>query len=147
MTTTGTDVTGPLPDDWTLPRLGRVNTEWFTSGKLLVQTCNQCGTRQHPPEEICHQCGSMDLGHTELGPNGTVHSFTVAHYAVNRALADAVPYAVVLVTLDDDPSIRIIGNVIDADPGEVHIGMPVTATWVERSDENGSVQLIQWVSR
>jgi uncharacterized protein len=137
---------GALPDDWTLPRLDQFNATWFTSGRLTVQTCSDCGTRQHPPEELCHRCGSMTtLGHTELDPTGVVHSYTVAHYPVNRALANSVPYAVVLVALSEDPAIRIVGNVLDVDPADIHIGMPVTATWVERSDDDGTVQLIQWL--
>lgn len=135
----------PMPEGWTLPRPGRFNSEWFTSGKLLVQTCTACGARQHPPEEVCHACGGMDFTHTELGPRGTVFSYTVVHYPVNRALADAVPYTVVLVALDDDPSIRIVGNVLGVDPGEVRIGMPVTATWLELTDDDGTVQLLEWL--
>ncbi len=42
---------------------------------------------------------------------GTVHSYTVVHYAANRALADAVPYTVVLVSLDDAPHLRVVGNI------------------------------------
>ena len=140
---------GPLPADWTLPRLNKFNAGWFSSGAVRIQTCTSCDARQHPPEQICHRCGSMTFGSTDLGPGGTVHSYTVAHYAVNPALADSVPYAVVLVALDDDPDIRIIGNVLGVDPAEVHIGMKVTATWVEAGapapDGEGAVQLIQWV--
>lgn len=135
----------PLPDDWTLPRLNAFNREWFTSAALRVQTCSVCGARQHPPEEICHTCGSMELTTTELTARGVIHSYTVAHYAVNPALAHSVPYAVVLVALDDDPDIRIIGNVLDLEPGSIHIGMKVTGTWQELTDGDGTVQLLQWV--
>ena len=93
---------GVLPDDWTLPAPNDLTREWFTSASIAVQTCAGCGTRQHPPEEICHRCGGMEFGHTRLGTTGKVYSYTVAHYPVNRALADSVPYAVVLVALDDD---------------------------------------------
>ena len=60
-----------------------------------------------------------------LAPTGTVSSYTVVHYAANRALADAVPYTVVLVSLDEAPHIRVVGN-LDGD--DVHIGMPVVPT-------------------
>jgi len=110
-----------------------------------VQRCHQCGTRQHPPEELCHHCGSLDLGHEGLAATGTVHSYTVAHYPVNRALADAVPYAVVLVSLDDAPELRVVGNVVDVDPVAISIGMRVVATWEERSIDDGTViQLPLW---
>jgi uncharacterized OB-fold protein len=134
----------PLPDEWTLPRLNAVNRLWFESGALLVQTCAACAVRQHPPEEICHRCGSMEFTSTELSSGGVIHSFTVVHYAVNGALADSVPYAVILVALDDDPEIRIVGNLLDSPPEAVHIGMRVRASWQERTDGDGTVQLLQW---
>jgi uncharacterized OB-fold protein len=131
-----------LPPDWALPQLTPFNDAWFTSGAILIQRCASCGTRQHPPEEICHVCGSMTFDHDELGPSGTVYSYTVAHYAANKALADSVPYTVVLVSLDDAPEIRVVGNM----PGtEVHIGMPVVAEWEERTAEDGTTILLpQW---
>ncbi len=138
---------GVLPDDWTTPALSPLNTEWFTSGALRVQRCTACGALQHPPEELCRHCGSFELGHQELSARGTVHSYTVAHYPVNRALVDAVPYAVVLVSLDDAPQIRVIGNVLNIPPDEVRIGMAVEATWEEREVEGDKLLIPQWVAR
>jgi len=74
---------------------------------------------------------------------GTVFSYTVCHYAANSALTESVPYTVVLVSLDDAPSIRVVGNL---DGTDVTIGMPVVATWEERTAEDGTVILLpQWV--
>jgi uncharacterized OB-fold protein len=131
-----------LPPDWALPALTPFNEAWFTSGALVVQRCTACGTLQHPPEEICHVCGGMAFDGTTLAPTGTVYSYTVVHYAANKALADSVPYAVVLVSLDEAPQIRVVGNI----PGtEVHIGMPVVAEWDEHTAEDGTqILLPQW---
>lgn len=134
-----------LGADWTLPGLTPLNREWFSHGEIRVQSCEGCGALQHPPEEICSRCGSMKFSFTTVAPRGTVHSFTVAHYAVNRALTERVPYAVVLVTLDEHPEVRIIGNVLDADPGDIRIGMGVVGTWEERTNADGdTVHLLQW---
>jgi len=137
-----------LPADWALPLPNRLNEAWFTAQRLAVQRCTACDVRQHPPEEICHRCGGTDFGHDDLGPNGTVYSYTVAHYAVNRALADSVPYAVVLVSLDDDPTIRVVGNMPGTPLDAIHIGLPVTVTWEEHTAEDGAViHLPQWAPR
>ena len=134
-----------LPDDWTLPALTDSNRAWFTSGKLLVQECSDCGATRHPPEEICHECGSLDHGHRELAPTGTVHSYTIAHYAVNRALADHVPYAVVLVSIDQQPEVRIVGNLLGVPPDAVEIGMAVRAVWLDVTNDLGEeLKLLQW---
>ena len=138
--------TSLLGDDWTLPGLTDLNREWFTSGALRVQSCSSCGNQQHPPEEICHACGGMAFGHTTHAPKGSVYSYTVAHYAVNRALASYVPYAVVLVALDDAPNVRVIGNLLEIPPSEVRIGMAVNAIWQERTNTDGDVVRVpQWL--
>ena len=131
---------GSLPPDWGLPQITPVNREWFTSGALAIQQCSDCGTLQHPPEEICHSCGGMSFGTSVLAPRGTVHSYTVVHYPANPALADAVPYTVVLVSLDDAPEIRVVGD-IEVD-GSVEIGMPVVPYWDERAADDGTVILL-----
>ena len=74
-------------------------------------------------------------------PRGTIHSYTVVHYPANPALAASVPYTVVLVSLDDAPHIRVVGDV----QGEVAIGMPVEAWWDEREADDGTViRLPRW---
>jgi len=133
---------GSLPPDWALPQLTPFNEPWFTSGAIVIQRCSSCGTRQHPPEEICHVCGGMTFDGATLAPTGTVYSYTVAHYAANKALADSLPYTVVLVSLDEAPAIRVVGNL----PGtDARIGMPVVAVWDERTAEDGTTILLpQW---
>ena len=138
--------TAVLGEDWTLPGLTDLNREWFTAAALRVQRCSSCGNQQHPPEEICHACGGLAFGFTTLAPTGTVHSYTIAHYAVNRALAAYVPYAVVLVALDDVPNIRVIGNLLEVPSGEVRIGMAVNAIWQDHTNTDGDlVRVPQWV--
>ena len=57
-----------------------------------VQECEACGTLQHPPEEICHACGSMAFGtRRSLPATGTVHSYTVVHHSVHAALDASCP--------------------------------------------------------
>jgi uncharacterized OB-fold protein len=83
----------------------------------------------------------MDFDHEVLSPAGTVHSYTVVHYAANPALAEAVPYTVVLVSLDDAPEIRVVGNI----DGDCRIGMAVVPYWQERTADDGTViRLPQW---
>ena len=62
------------------------------------------------------------------------------------SLAEAVPYAVVLVSLDEHPHVRILGNVLNRDPGEVEIGQKVRATFETIEDEEAeeTILLPQW---
>ena len=132
-------------DDWVLPAIDDVNRAWFTSGELTLQACASCGRVQHPPEEVCHACGGELFVGRVVAPTGVVHSYTVVHHPVNKALAQHVPYAVVLVALDELPHIRVVGNVLDVAPGEVRIGMTVHAVFPERIADDGEVvRMPQW---
>ena len=80
-----------------------------------------------------------------LAPRGTIHSHTVVHYAAHPSLAQSVPYVVLLVSLDEAPEIRVIGNLADAPPEDAVIGRPVEAVWEERLTDDGVVlKLPQW---
>jgi uncharacterized OB-fold protein len=134
-----------LPGDWALPAITPFNRPWFTSGAITIQQCATCAALQHPPEEICHNCGGMTFATAVLAPTGTVSSYTIVHHSVNPRLDNALPYAVVLVALDDAPQIRVVGNLLDVPVEEVAIGMPVTATWEELADDDGEAILLpQW---
>lgn len=136
---------GALPSDWGTPVVTPINEAWFTSGSLALQRCVSCANVQHPPEEVCRACGAMDFDVEVVAPMGTVHSFTIVHYAANAALADAVPYAVVLVALDDVPHVRVVGNMPETPIEDVRIGLPVVPFWEERAAEDGTViRLAQW---
>ena len=137
--------TGLRLGGWTVPVVNAVNREWFTSGALTVQQCDGCAAVQHPPEEVCHQCGGVLFSSRVVRPTGTVYSYTVVHHSVHPALDGFVPYTVVLVALDDEPGVRVVGNLLDVPTDEVAIGMPVVATWEELASEDGTVVLLpQW---
>ncbi|MEE8313556.1 MAG: Zn-ribbon domain-containing OB-fold protein [Myxococcota bacterium] len=134
-----------LPEDWTLPAVDELNEAFFTSGRILLQSCAGCGTIQHPPEEICHRCQGTEFETRESSGRGTVYSYTVIHHPAHPKLAQSVPYAVVLVSLDDFPDVRITGNVLNRAFDGVSIGLPVRAVWEEIKTKNGAVyRLPQW---
>jgi uncharacterized OB-fold protein len=130
-----------LPEAWMLPIVDDLNREFFTSGKLLLQQCVACQTVQHPPEEVCHHCQGMEFAHVESAGRGSVYSFAVMHYPVHAELQSAVPYAVVLVQLDDHPLVRVVGNCLDVPPDEVEIDMPVQVTWETLADAKTGEEL------
>ena len=136
-----------LPDGWILPAITEENRAFFTSGELRVQRCASCGAVQHPPEEVCRQCQSMEFEYVVAAPTGTVESFSVIHHALHPLLKTALPYNVVVVALDDHPDVHIVGNVIDVEPGEMQVGLRVRATWAEippTDDQPETIRLLQW---
>lgn len=100
-------------------------------GKLLLQTCRECGHAWHPPTPICPACQAKNYEWRPASGRGTVYSFTVVHHAAHVAVEKAVPYLVALVTLEDGP--RVVSGILNCDADSVRVGMPVTLTFQEIS--------------
>lgn len=135
-----------LPDEWAVPAIDKFNQDFFTSGKLMIQECVSCGHLQHPPEEACEDCQSMDFKSREASGTGTIYSYIVPHHPPSPLLAERVPYGVVLVSLDDHPDIRILGNVLNADESKLAIGQKVRVTFEAIHDKRSGADLLmpQW---
>jgi uncharacterized protein len=138
-----------MPDQWIAPALTPENRAFFTSGELRLQRCRSCGAVQHPPGEVCNACQAMEFDYVTARPHGVVESFTIVHHVTNPMLKQSVPYNVAIISLRDYPHVRIVGNVIDAAPDQMRIGMPVTCTWADiKREGNGgdpvTIYIPQW---
>jgi hypothetical protein len=71
----------------------------------------------------------------EASGRGTVYSFTVIRQNYSRPFRDWIPYVVAIVELEEGP--RVMTNVIDCDPDNVQVGMPVQARFEVVSDDAG----------
>lgn len=105
--------------------------------RLVVRTCRDCGAKLHLPKSYCHRCGSWDVGWQSVRPTGSVYSWTVLQHTIHDAFP--APCTIVLVQLDEDPSIRFVGYL--ADTPELHDGMPMR---VRFEDVEPGVTLPQW---
>lgn len=92
-------------------------------GRLRVQRCEACGHRQFPPRAVCLRCRSTSLDWVDAPLRGTIATFTIVHRAPSEAFRAAVPYAIALV--DIEPGVRLMVNILDADPAAVAIGRAV----------------------
>jgi uncharacterized OB-fold protein len=102
------------------------------SGRLMIQHCSACSRWFHPPGPVCPQCNSMDVAPKAVSGRGQVVTFTVNHQAWLPELT--APYVVAIVELDEQPGLRVLSNVVDVDPGQVHIGMPVQVRFEPHED-------------
>ncbi len=91
------------------------------AGTLLIGHCDGCSTSFWYPRPFCPTCGG-DARTVPASGAGTVYSFTVVRKA-RGAFGDCVPYVVAYVELSEGP--RILTNIVDCDPADVSIGMPV----------------------
>ena len=91
--------------------------------QLLLQRCSTCQTYRHPPNPICPECLSSEHEWVPASGRGTVYTFSVVHHGFRRAWQPLVPYVVAVITLAEGP--RLLSNVVDVPPEQVHIGMNV----------------------
>lgn len=100
--------------------------------KLAFQRCKECGQWLHPPRPMCHKCRSFELEWVESSGKGKIYSYCVFTREVHPMYR--VPFEVVLVEMDDE-KVRFVSNMVDTDPDELYIGMPVEVEFVEINDD------------
>ncbi len=105
--------------------------------RLVVQQCTQCGTFRMPPAPLCFRCRSKETAWVELPGTGTVYASTIVRHPLGRALAEVVPYVSAIIELDgtQGEGARMLANVIDCDPEEIHIGTQVEIVFDHVNEE------------
>jgi uncharacterized OB-fold protein len=98
----------------------------------MVQRCSACGYLQHPPDVVCTECQQAELEHVELSGQGHLYSFAVAERAFHPGFVSYLPYVVALVELVEQPGLRLLTNIVEADPNLLRIGMPLEVTFEKR---------------
>jgi uncharacterized OB-fold protein len=103
-------------------------------GRLVLPVCDACGHHIWYPRSWCPVCQCEDVTWTELSGRGTVYARTVLTKGMGP-WADAAPYVVAYVELDEGP--RVLTNVVTDDPASVVIGTPVEAVFVPLDQPDG----------
>jgi uncharacterized OB-fold protein len=103
------------------------------AGVLLLQHCGDCRHVQYYQQGICRHCGGENLSHRAASGRGRVHSFSVVHRAPGPAFKADVPYAVLLVDLEEGP--RMISTYFGGKPEDVAFDMDVMLV-CEQIDES-----------
>jgi len=118
-------------------------------GELRAQSCSGCGRRRIPPRPMCPACRSLEHTWELLFGRGSIWSYVVAHPPLLPAYQALAPYNVVTVALDDDPGLRLVGNLVaspegainEIDPATIRIGEPVRVVF----QQVGDVYLPRWM--
>ena len=91
-------------------------------GRLVAQKCQACGRLRHPPRPMCPQCHSLDFEIVDLAGGGVVYSYAILHHPQNPAFE----YPVIAALIDLEEGVRVLSNLVEIDPADIVIGMPVT---------------------
>jgi uncharacterized protein len=111
-------------------------------GLLSLQRCTACARFHHPPVPLCPECHSSRFEYRPVSGRGTVYQYTVMRQARVIGFEDLVPYACVVVEIDEQPGVLLMGNLVDADPFDAHVGMRVAVQFEPYGD--GGLQLPQF---
>jgi len=99
--------------------------------RLLLQRC-ESGHVFYYARSHCPECLSDRLEWIEASGRGRLYSYTVARRPQSPEFAEDVPYIIAAITLDEGP--RMTSLLVDADPDNVQIDVPVEVTWQDVSE-------------
>jgi uncharacterized OB-fold protein len=95
--------------------------------ELRFQKCSRCGRWRHVPREMCPDCGCFDYEWAKSSGRGQVFSWATTDQPMLPQFADAVPYAIAIVELEE--GVRIATWVVDVPAEELRIGLPVVVVF------------------
>jgi uncharacterized OB-fold protein len=89
------------------------------NGELRFQRCGDCGAWRHP--------------WARSSGRGRIFSWTVTHQAMHPAFAAEVPYAVIVVEMEE--GVRLVTGLRGLDPSELRLDLPVEVEFEKLNDE------------
>jgi uncharacterized protein len=107
----------------------------LAKGELRLQRCDACATWRHPPRILCGRCGADGWHWASASGRGAVYTWTVTHQPLVPPFAGDVPYAVVVVELEEGP--RLVTAVRGIEPRALTLGLPVELRIVRTSETIG----------
>ena len=124
--------------------------EGTAAGELRIQRCSNCKRLRFPPRPMCPYCNSLDYAWDAMSGKGHIWSFVVPHPPLLPAFMEVAPYNVVVVELDEDATIRLVGHLLaspegqinEVDPGTIRIGEPVRVVFQDAGED---VFLPRWI--
>lgn len=118
-------VPSPTPD--TQPYWDGLN-----AGRLRLQRCGACGKIRHYPRPVCDTCYSMKIDWIDATGRGTLHSWTITHYAFHPGFKGDLPYT--LLTVDLDEGVRMQSQARGIDETALRVGLPVKIAYEKVKD-------------
>ena len=105
--------------------------EGLLNRQLVLNRCNDCGTwHAEPLRSFCASCRSWNIGHQAVSGGGTVYMLTILHQGpavAGLSYDPALPLAVI--ELDEQPGLRVSGNIVGPGGGFASIGTRARLLW------------------
>ena len=95
-------------------------------GELRVQRCPDTGRLIFPPRPLSPWGGHREPEWVAVSGRGVIWSYVVPHPPLLPYFSERAPYNVVLVALEEDSNIRLVGNLVAGDAGALNEIDPAT---------------------
>ncbi len=123
-----------FPDAMPAPLADAITLPWWQAAaehRLVVQRCTACGHTRLPPAPVCPECRSAEADWKQVSGRGEVYTYTVVHRPI--AAGQEFPFVIAVIALEDAGGVRMLSNLVGADPAAVEIGLPVELVWEDMS--------------
>ncbi|MGW6140060.1 Zn-ribbon domain-containing OB-fold protein [Streptomyces sp. NPDC055140] len=117
----------PEPDVFTRPYWDAA-----ADGTLLLRRCRACERAHHYPREFCPHCWSEDVAWERASGTAVLYTWSVVHRNDLPPFDTRTPYIAAVVDLAEGP--RMMTEIVDADGGELRVGMPLEVTFRQVED-------------
>lgn len=107
-------------------------------GEFTLPRCTRCERFVWYPREFCPHCGAAEVSWQPVSGRGVIYSRTVVRRAPHPDYAEATPYCVAVVELDE--GVRLLTNVVSSDLDALAIGQPVEAIFDPVDDQRALVR-------
>jgi uncharacterized protein len=103
------------------------------AGQLMLGQCGGCGKVHYYPRPMCPHCWSEDVTLTPASGAGTLYTWSTVFMNDLPPFKEMLPYVAAQVDLAE--GVRITTNMIDCDPKDLVIGMPVTLAFRDLNED------------
>jgi uncharacterized OB-fold protein len=119
-------------------------------GELRIQQCAETRRLIFPPRSMSPWAPHVEPTWTTVSGRGVIWSFVIPHPPLLPWYAARAPYNVIVVALEEDATVRLVGNLLDAADGDsdafdaasIEIGTPVRVVFQAVSED---ISLPFWV--
>jgi len=113
-------------------------------GRLIGAHCRHCQSTMIPPRTVCEWCFKPINKWVELEARGTVNTFSICYVSWDMQRPEVPEISAVIDIEGTSPKMGIMHLLGDVDPGDVVIGMPVTAVWKPEAEREGAITDIRY---
>lgn len=128
-----------MSDERLLPHIDGVNAPFWRGcreGVLRIQQCPATGRLIFPPRPLNPWTPGVEPAWVTVSGRGVIWSAIEPHPPLMLDFTDLAPYNAIVVALEEDPGIRLVGNLVPA------AGHPINAIPYDEIEIGATVEVV-----